>query len=181
MGVEQTYSLFPSNNRRTASALSESDNGSEAIINRALAKSPSLESTTAEGAASTLTFDRLRRVFSVSLVQPLVQRESGVAVSSGRLSVATLPPCLCKAGVEGSSPFVSTALAGRNSQRRQRFSCARGAYNQFVVDALVAFGRAAAYSAIHCRKSFSKSARIGDVEPFHSLFKSEPIRKVTST
>ena len=40
MGVEQTYSLFPSNNRRTASALSESDNGSEAIINRAAAKSP---------------------------------------------------------------------------------------------------------------------------------------------
>ena len=60
------------------------------------------------GAAAEAAFDRLRRAFSVSLVQPLVQRESAVAVTSDRFPLGTLERCVRNAEVEGSTPFRST-------------------------------------------------------------------------
>jgi len=97
---------FSAIKRRTASAFSASDNGSKAIISNALAKPPSLDSTAAAGAGrvSATAFDRLRRAFSGLLVQPVVQRESSVAVSRDRLRLRTTSPQIVVLEVAGSSP-----------------------------------------------------------------------------
>ncbi len=90
--------------RRTASAFSASDNGSIAIINNALAKPPSLDSTAAAGAFSVPALDRPRRAFSGLLVQPVVQRASSVAVSLDRLGLGTTLSQIVVLEVAGSNP-----------------------------------------------------------------------------
>ena len=84
------------------------DNGSKAIINNALAKPPSPDSTAAAGAVSATAFDRLRRAFFVLLVQPVVQRESSVAVSPDRFPLGTRCARHGMQEVIGSTPLSST-------------------------------------------------------------------------
>jgi hypothetical protein len=105
--VFQIHWLLRRSSRRTASAFSSSDKGSVAINSRALAKSPSLGSAVVTGAA----FDRLRRGFSVSLVQPLVQRAFSGVATFDRFPLGTLCSCVRNAEVEGSNPFRSTGTA----------------------------------------------------------------------
>jgi len=105
-------------NRRTASAFSASDNGSEAIINNAAEN----ESPLIGGDFDLLDTDSppdSPRSFSGSPGQQVVQRESFVAVTPDRLPLGTRCPRNGMQEVIGSTPLSS------NDLRRQVFPNAR--------------------------------------------------------
>ncbi len=106
-------------NRRTASAFSASDNGSEAIIASAAEnESPLIGSNSARLETAPPTTSP--RSFPGELVQPVVQPDSSVATTPCRQSVVRWERCVRNAEVEGSTPFRSTetqSLAGPLCQR----------------------------------------------------------------
>ena len=104
----QTDTAYRSaSSRRTASALSYSDNGKEAIIINAPAKSLGPVGSADCGLVPKLASRR----FSGSLVQALVQAAGSVDASSDRFALRTLSSCVRNAEVGGSTPLRSTSEA----------------------------------------------------------------------